>query len=222
MTRGERDGAAYSDRRQAAERLAALLEKYRGTDALVLAIPRGGVVVGAVVAERLGLEFDVILTKKLGHPLQPEFAIGVVDLEAADVDQEVVEREGIGRDYIEKEIARLREELRRRHALYKGNARPPDLSGRAVILADDGVATGRTIFAAIRLARAEGARRVVVAVPVAPPEAAAALARAADELVCPLRPAEFFAIGQFYDSFEQVEDAEAVALLKRAHPASAR
>lgn len=209
----------YRDRQDAGEALARELAQYRGTDAVVAAIPRGGLAVGAVVARRLGLDLEPLLTKKIGHPASPEFAIGVVNLTTEKIDEDVVVRDGISRRWLEGEIARLREALRRRQQDYAQGRPAVSLRGRVALIVDDGVATGNTVIAAARLAKAEGARRVVIAVPVAPRDGLAQLRAAADELVCPLTPDSFFAIGQFYDSFEQVDDAEASRLLREASPA---
>ena len=205
----------FHDRADAAKQLAEKLSDYKNDkDALIVAIPRGGVVIGAVLARELHLPLDVILTKKIGHPFQPEFAIGVVDLTHEVIDQAIIERENIRPEYIRGEIARIRELLRHRYETYRGSRAPVPLDGKTAILADDGIATGNTMIAAIRLARGERARKIVVAVPVAPGDTLDRLRRLADEVVCALEPEEFMAIGQFYDSFEQVGDEEAVHLLK--------
>jgi predicted phosphoribosyltransferase len=207
----------FADRRQAGRELAALLSRFRGReDAVVLAIPRGGVALGAVLAAELGLPLDVILAKKIGHPDNPEYAIGAVGLEGEEIDEDVVERDGIPRAYLDAQIARLRALLRKRQALYHRGRAELSLAGKTAVVCDDGIATGDTMFAAIRAARRAGAARVVAAVPVAPPAAAAQLERLADETVCPLRPDEFYAIGQFYRDFTQVEDEEAIRLLDEA------
>jgi predicted phosphoribosyltransferase len=190
---------------------------------VVVAIPRGGVVTGAVLARALRLPLDVILTKKIGHPLEPEYAIGVVNLAHEVLNQEVIERDKIKPEYIRGEIARIRDLLRRRQADYYGGRQPIPLMGKTALIVDDGVATGNTMLAAIRLARDEGAKKVVIGVPVAPGDTLARLREQADEVFCVLVPQSFFAIGQFYDSFEQVGDAEAIRLLhEAASPGAAR
>lgn len=213
----------FRDRADAGRRLAARLEAHEGRqDAVVAAIPRGGVVVGAEVARALRLPLEALLTKKLGHPDQPEFAIGVVNLSHELIDEALVAREGIPDAYVRGEVARLRELLRRRHEAYHAGRAPIPLAGKTVILVDDGLATGRTMEAAARLAREEGAARVVVAVPVAPADTLARLRPLADELVCLLVPERFMAIGQFYADFDQVDDAEATRLLNRGSPEPGR
>jgi len=207
----------FSDREDAAARLAGLLERYKSDqDAVIVAIPRGGVVTGAVLARALRLPLDVILTKKIGHPLEPEYAIGVVNLSHEVLNQEVIKRDAIKPEYIRGEIARIRDLLRRRQVDYYGGREPVPLKGKTALIVDDGVATGNTMLAAIRLARDEGAKKVVVGVPVAPSDTLLRLREQADEVFCVLVPETFFAIGQFYDSFEQVGDAEAIRLLNEA------
>ncbi|OGR92477.1 MAG: hypothetical protein A2V88_01060 [Elusimicrobia bacterium RBG_16_66_12] len=205
----------FRDRLDAAGRLARELSRYRDRkDAVVLAVPRGGLPIGGVLARELGLKLDVILTKKIGHPDNPEFAIGAVSLTDAAINTALVEREGIPSAYISAEIARIRESLRQRYEMYRGAARPLPLKGKTVILTDDGAATGRTLLAAIELLKSEGAARIVVALPVAPPDTVEVLRGGADEVICLDQPAGFMAIGQFYRDFSQVPDEEAIAILK--------
>lgn len=207
----------FANRRDAARQLAASLSSYAGRpDALVLAIPRGGIVTGSVLAEELGLPLDIVLTKKIGHPMNLEYAIGVVNLGGHIVDEDVVARDGISSAYIEKAVERIREQLRKRYRFYCGERPETDLKDKTVILCDDGIATGNTMLAAARLARRQQARRIVVAVPVGPPQSLKALGRLADEVVCLLRPDDFLAISQFYNHFDPVEDKEAAQLLRRA------
>lgn len=205
----------FRDRLDAAGRLAAKLQRYRGLkEAVILAIPRGGLPIGGVLARELGLKLDVILTKKIGHPANPEFAIGAVSLTDAAIDAALVERERIPSGFIASEIARVRESLRQRYRMYRGAARPLPVAGKTVILTDDGAATGRTLLAAIELLRSEGAGKIVAALPVAPPDTVKVLERSADEVVCLEVPGDFMAIGQFYENFSQVADEEAVSILR--------
>lgn len=214
---GAHGGGMFHDRHDAAVRLAGKLSGYRGRrDALVLAIPRGGLPIGAELARRLGLRLDVILTKKIGHPYNPEFAIGAVSLDGQTIDAALAAREGIPADWIAAEAARIREGLRERYRLYHGAGEPAPVAGKTVILTDDGAATGRTMLVAIDLLRRQGAARIVAAVPVAPPETVAALEMLADEVVCLEAPSSFVAIGEYYDDFTQVSDGEAAAFLRFA------
>ncbi|HAZ09199.1 MAG TPA: phosphoribosyltransferase [Elusimicrobia bacterium] len=211
----------FRDRLDAAGRLAAKLQRYRDRkDALILAVPRGGLPIGGVLARELGLKLDVILTKKIGHPVNPEFAIGAVSLTDAAIDAALIERERIPSDFIASSISRIRESLRRRYRMYRGAARPLPVAGKTVILTDDGAATGRTLLAAIELLRSEGAGRIVAALPVAPPDTVRVLERGADEVVCLEAPGDFMAIGQFYEDFSQVTDEEAIAILRENAPSA--
>ena len=206
----------FHDRHDAAVRLVRALLSYRDRkDAVVMAVPRGGLPIGGVLAGELGLKLDVILTKKIGHPDNPEFAIGAVSLKDEIIDEELVSREGISGRWLDAEIARIRDSLRARYRMYHGAGRPLPVAGRTVILTDDGAATGRTLLVAIDLLRREGAARIVVALPVAPPETVALLERRADEVVCLEIPSSFAAIGEFYEDFSPVEDAQAVSILKK-------
>jgi predicted phosphoribosyltransferase len=205
----------FRDRDDAARLLAKKLAHWRGRkDVLVLAVPRGGLPIGAVLARELGLRLDVILTKKIGHPSNPEFAIGAVSLAGESIDERTVARDAISPAYIAQEIALIRETLEKRYRMYCGAARPAPVAGKTVILTDDGAATGRTLLVAVDLLRGQGAARIVVALPVASEDAVAALRACADEVVCLEIPADFMAIGQFYADFSQVPDEEAVALLR--------
>ncbi|MBI2384787.1 MAG: phosphoribosyltransferase [Elusimicrobia bacterium] len=213
----------FHDRHDAAVRLARELRRFKGrADALVLAVPRGGLPIGAVLSAELGLPLDVILTKKIGHPYNPEFAIGAVSLTGETYDEELVRREGIRAEWLAGEIARVRGTLRERYRLYHGSAEPLSVAGKTVILTDDGAATGRTLIVAVDLLRGAGAAKVVVAIPVAPPDAVELLEAAADEVVCLEEPPGFMAIGEHYADFSQVSDEQAVACLKTAGAAGTR
>lgn len=199
----------FRDRRQAGERLAESLRRYSGDKgAIVLALPRGGVAVGKVVADRLGLPLDCLIVRKIGHPGNPEYAVGAVSLHALERGEPVSPR------YFEREIKVQRAEIRRRLALYRGGRAPLRLRGKLAIIVDDGIATGLSIRAAIAEARKLGARGVVVAAPVAAPEAAASLASLADQLIILERPLGFTAVGEFYEHFPQLSDEEVIGLLE--------
>lgn len=198
------------NRQEAALMLADRLEKYKGEPGVVLAIPRGGVPVAAPIAKRLGMPLEVILSKKVGHPSNPEFAIGYVSLESVSVD----ERAKVPQDYLETEIARVRQKLQEKYELYMGNRKHEDLKGKVAIIVDDGIATGKTLMGTIDLVKKQGPKRIVVAVPVAPPAAVDQISEVVDELVCYLVPPNFQAVGQFYEEFYQVSDELVINMLQ--------
>ncbi|MFC9930588.1 phosphoribosyltransferase family protein [Streptomyces sp. NPDC127190] len=205
----------FTDRRDAGRRLAARLEHLRGSDAVVLALPRGGVPVGAEIAEALDAPLDVCLVRKLGVPVQPELGMGAIGEGGVRViNDEVVRHARVTPDQLAEVEAREQEVLARRARRYRGDRAPVPLTGRTVLVVDDGVATGSTARAACRIARARGAARVVLAVPVAPYDWTARLGADADEGVCLHTPAEFYAIGQFYADFTQTGDDEVIACLE--------
>jgi putative phosphoribosyl transferase len=204
----------FIDRVDAGQRLAARLEHLRGTDAVVLALPRGGVPVGREVARALGVPLDVIVVRKLGAPHQPELGMGAIGEGGVRVlNPEVVAQVGASEGDIEAVEARERTELERRARRYRGDRQPLALAGRTAIVVDDGVATGSTARAACRVARAQGATRIVLAVPVAPPGWQSRIADAADEFVSLATPEPFFAIGEFYDDFSPTTDDQVIACL---------
>jgi len=204
----------FQNRREAGERLADALFPLTGSDAVVLAIPRGGVVVGHAVAERLGIPLDVVIPRKVGAPGNPELGLGAVAPGVRVLDERLVEELGVSREYLEREIEAQEREIARREAAYRAGRPPVDVKGKTAIVVDDGVATGGTAVAACRWARKAGAARVVMAVPVAPRQARAMLEREADQLVVLATPDPFFAVGQWYEDFDQVTDQEVVSLLQ--------
>jgi predicted phosphoribosyltransferase len=212
------DPARYRDRAQAGALLAEQLSQYAGRgDVIVLALPRGGVPVGAAVAAALGVPLDVFLVRKLGVPGHEELAMGALASGGATlVNVEVLETLGIPEQVVAEVAERERAELARREALYRDGRPFPRLTGETVLLVDDGLATGASMLVAIAALRAENPRRIVVAVPVAAPEICALVGRAADAIVCPRTPEQFEGVGKWYDDFTQVTDEEVTALLSAA------
>lgn len=207
-------GPIFHDRRAAGDALAARLDAYRGTDALVLGIPRGGVVVAAQLARRLEAELDVIVARKLGSPVSAELAIGAVTADGGRfLNEDVIRELGVSEPYIAAVTQVQQRQARQREALFRGNRPPPRIAGRTVTLVDDGLATGATMRAAVRSVRREAPGRLIVAVPVGSPEACAALRGEADEVVCLHEPEYFGAVGSWYHHFEQTEDDEVRRLL---------
>lgn len=211
----------FRDRMAAGRALAALLEEYaHRDDTIVLALPRGGVPVAREIALALQAPLDVLVVRKLGVPWQPEFAAGAIAPGGVLVLNHQAEAEIPGlKRLLEPVLAQERRELARREAAYRRGRQALDVAGRTVILVDDGIATGATIEAAAVALHAMNARSIVIAVPVAPPEATRRLARHADRIVCPEQPADFMAVGQYYEEFPQLTDAEVVRLLAPGNPA---
>lgn len=206
----------FTDRAEAGRRLARALQHLAQEDAVVLAIPRGGVEIGAEVAREHGWALDIVVPRKVRAPSNPELGLGAIAPGVRVLDQAMVEGLGVSREYLEREIAEQEEEIRRRQEAYRRGRPPEDLDGRVAIVVDDGVATGGTATAALRWARAQGARRVVLAVPVGPREGLRRLAEDADEVVVLETPEPFFAVGQWYRDFPQTSDDEVVSLLGSA------
>jgi putative phosphoribosyl transferase len=204
----------FSDRVQAGELLGAALTERVAGPSTVLAIPRGGVIVGARVARSIGAPLDVVVARKLGAPGNPELAVGAVADGVAALDWAACRRLRVGDSELEAEIARQHAEVARRTELYRRGRPPVELRDQNAVLIDDGVATGWTCVAAARWCRRQGASRVVVAVPVGPPGLADRLAPDVDEVVCLHTPRPYVAVGQAYREFPQVSDGEVLQVLE--------
>ena len=203
----------FESRVDAARRLAKALAEYKGRNPLVLAIPRGAVEMGRVLADELEGELDVVLVRKLRSPYSAEFAVGAIDETGWAYVADHARGAGADEQYLERERRAQLEILRKRRAEYTP-ARPPiDPKGRIAIVVDDGLATGATMIAALHAARAKQPERLVCAVPVAAPDSLELVRPLCDEVVCLEAPREFYAVGQFYREFNQVEDREVVDLL---------
>jgi predicted phosphoribosyltransferase len=200
----------FRDRYDAAMQLAPLLDKYKDKHGVILAVPRGGVPIGYYLAKYLGFPLDLLMTKKIGHPANEEFAIGAVGLEGSIVDNTY----DIPKDYIERETSRIRKSLAERYKKFMGNEVPLDIKNKIVIVVDDGVATGKTILVTLKLLRVKNPQKIVVAVPVSSVEAARLIAQEADELICLHTPEPFYGVGRFYKDFNQTSDEEVIMLLK--------
>ncbi len=174
---------------------------------IVLAIPRGGVPVAKEVADRIGAPLDLVITRKIGAPGQPELAVGAVSQEGEIItDPELTAMLNIGQDYLREQAERQVEEIRSRMVKYRGDRPYPELAGKTVVIVDDGIATGSTIRAAVKSVKRRNAAEVILAAPVGPPETVRELSKVVDRVVCLSTPEDFYAIGQFYIEFEQVED----------------
>jgi putative phosphoribosyl transferase len=208
----------FEDRVDAGQQLAMRLEGFaQRADVVVLGVPRGGVVVAFEVAAALGAPLDVFLSRKLGVPGQTELAFGAVSASGGRyLDEYILRTSGITNAQVEWITAEVRKELDRRASVYRGDRPPLDVLGKTVILVDDGVATGASVYAAIQALRQMQPAMLVLAVPVAPASAWEWLRTVVDEIVCLDLPEPFKAVGEFYRDFAQVEDAEVVGLLQRA------
>ena len=206
-------GPMFRDREDAGEQLAQLLSDLQGENVVVLGIPRGGVEVAAVVARRLGAPLDVVIPRKVGAPGNPELGLGAVAEDVEVLDERLIRVLAVNEKYLRGEIAAQQEEIARRSSTYRGEQPPVPLQGKVVVVVDDGVATGGTAVAALRWARARGAAKVILAVPVAPADAVRRLEEEADEVRVLATPEPFYAVGQWYDSFPQVSDDRVVELL---------
>jgi len=204
----------FVDRVDAGKRLASALKNFSAEKGIVLAIPRGGVVVGYVIAKTLNLPLDVIIPRKIGAPDNPELAIGAIAEDGtAILDQNLIKYLGVSREYVVEETERQKQEIRRRLKLYRQDISYPDLKGLDVIVVDDGIATGSTMKAALDSVKNRGAASVTVAVPVGPPSTIEELEKMADRVVCIYTPEFFQAIGEFYQDFNQTSDEEVIGLL---------
>jgi predicted phosphoribosyltransferase len=197
------------DRIEAGLLLAEKLKKYQNSNSIILAVPRGGVPIGSIIAKSLHLPLDIVLSKKIGHPNNKEFAIGAVSLDSMIID----EHPGIPNEYINQEIIHLRKLLKEKYELYMGNRKPIDLKGKNVILVDDGIATGNTLLASINMLRKQKPAKIIVAVPVLPYDTVSVFEKNTDEFVYLIASKYFRGVGGFYEDFNQVEDDEVIHLL---------
>lgn len=205
----------FRDRIDAGRQLSEKLMKFKEEDVVVLAIPRGGLPLGAIVAKTLDAPLDVALTKKIGHPSNKEFAIGAVSLD----DIVLTNAMGVTQGYITEETKHIRKKLLKRHDEYYKKRLPQNVKNKTVIIVDDGIATGNTLLATIELVSKQHPKKIIVAIPVAPNSAIKKLenTQKIDEVICLQVPYNFQAVGQFYEDFYQVSDQEAIQLLEEAN-----
>jgi len=201
----------FRDRIEAGLLLAAKLKKYNNDPGIVLAVPRGGVPVAYVVARELGFPIEVILTKKIGHPMHKEYAIGAASL----TDYFVLPHEDVTEEYIEQELLRVRSRLKEMYKRFMGDKEPENLEGKTVIVIDDGIATGNTILATVNVLRKSNPGKIVIGVPVASQSAVQKLSKEVDEVVAVMIPEQFYGVGAFYEDFEQVSDEEVMFYLDK-------
>lgn len=210
----------FRDRREAGEQLLKRMPEVDPAETVVIALPRGGVPVGAVVAEGLGVPLDVILVRKVGAPMQPELAVAAVtdgETMQVTVNEDIKAELGLSDKDIDELARKQLPEIERRRAAYYEGRQPTPLTGKTVIVVDDGVATGATANSALRLIRKQKPARLILALPVAPADTLERLEQHADEVVCLATPYPFYAVGAHYADFDQVEDSEVIETLRRNH-----
>lgn len=213
------EAEVFADRAEAGRRLADALAAWRIDSPVILALPRGGVPVACEIARRLDAPLDLILVRKIGTPNAPELAAAAVVDGPVPIlvrNEDVLRAADVSESYLAREQAIKLEEIARRRQTYLAGRARPDLAGRAVIVVDDGIATGTTALAALRAVRSSGAGRTILAVPVAPADTLERIGREVDDIVCLAAPENFSGVGQFYADFHQLSDEEVTALLDRA------
>ena len=198
------------DRTEAGFLLSEKLKYYQDTNSVILAVPRGGVPVGFVISKTLHLPMDIVLAKKIGHPINKEFAIGAVSVDSIILD----EHSGISQKYVDNEIIRLRQLLHEKYELYMGNRKQIDIENKNVILVDDGIATGYTLLASITMLRKKNPAKIIVAVPVLPFDVVPLFEKKADKFIYLIASKCFKGVGNFYKKFSQVDDDEVVEMLQ--------
>ena len=205
----------FENRIDAGTQLAEKLVQFKNENLVVLAIPRGGLPIGAIVAKTLNAPLDVALTKKIGHPYHKEYAIGALSLEGIILTDAV----GITKEYINEETTRIRKILKERHSQYYKQRSPENLKDKTVIIVDDGIATGNTLLATVELVNKQKPAKIIVAIPVAPSSAIQRLENTPNvaEVICLQVPYNFHAVGQFYEEFYQVSDQEAIRILEETN-----
>lgn len=201
----------FKDRIQAGLLLAAKLKKFKGNAVVVMAIPRGGVPVAYTVAKELEFPIEVVLTKKIGHPINKEYAIGAASL----TDYFVIPHKEVSQEYIESELKAIRIRLKEMQEKFMGDITPQNLEGKTVIIVDDGMATGNTILCTVNILRKSKPGKIIVAVPVASKDAIEKLENEVDEVITVLSPLEFYGVGAFYENFKEVDDKEVIFYLDK-------
>ncbi len=208
-------GRAYFENRvDAGRKLGKALGKFKGMDCVVLGIPRGGVVVANEVSSELNAPLDVIVTRKIEAPGEPEYALGAVTQEGEVIlDRQAADSLGASKEYLDEQVRMKREEVKQRLERFRGDSPYPKLEGKVVVIVDDGIATGSSVGAAVMSVKKKNPKSIVVAVPVAPADSVESLAGEGVEVVCLETPGPFLAIGEFYGEFDQVEDLEVKRIL---------
>lgn len=201
----------FRNRLEAGIILASKLNKYKKEDGIVLAIPRGGIPVAYAVAKELDFPLELVLIKKIGHPMNKEYAIGAAGL----TDYFVIEHENVSKEYINQQLELIRSRLKEMQNKFIGNTEPLSIKGKTVIIVDDGIATGNTLLQTIKLLKKSEPAKIVIAVPVASDTAVEKLSKTVNEIVAVVIPEEFYGVGAFYEDFEQVNDDRAMIYINR-------
>lgn len=202
----------FENRKDAALQLIPYLNKYKNNKSIVLAVPRGGVPLAFYIAQHYKFPLELLMTKKIGHPNNPEFAIGAVSLEDVTLDKVPM----IPWSYLEEKIKTIRKNLQEKYKLFMGDHKPLNLEGKVIIIVDDGMATGNTLLSSIAMLRKRKPAKIVVAIPVASSSAALRLKPLVDDFICPFIPDSFVGVGYHYADFSEVSDEEVIKLLKQA------
>jgi len=206
----------FNDRRDAANKLSQALAPYKDNkNTIVIGIPKGGIEIGFYISKNLHLPLSYILTKKIGHPDMQEYAIGVVSVDDVFLDQEQLESENIPKLYIESEIQRIRERLKKSSKNYP--LITANYTDKTIILTDDGIATGKTMLLTLKLLKQKKPKKIVIAIPVGPSFSIELIKELADEVICLYTPVEFLGISQFYSEFSQLDDAQVESYLRVAN-----
>lgn len=201
----------FHDRLEAGILLAAKLKKYKNDSGVILAVPRGGVPVAYAVAKEFGFPLELILTKKIGHPINKEYAIGAASL----TDYFIVPHNDVTDEYIDNELKRVRTRLQQMYTKFMGDKAPESLKGKTILVIDDGIATGNTLLATVNVLRKSKPAKIIIGVPVASESAVEKLSKEVDEVVAVMIPETFHGVGAFYKDFEQVEDEEVLFYLNK-------
>jgi putative phosphoribosyl transferase len=204
----------FLDRKDASEKLSHSLEKFKNEDVIVLAVPRGGLPIAYESIKRFGLKWDLIIPRKIGAPHNKEVAIGAVSVDGSYfINDHYVEMLDISQDYIQKEVTEQINEIKRRMKEYRGKDTFPEVKDKTVIIIDDGIATGFTIMAVIKAVKKQGAKKIVLAIPVGPRETIEEFKGIVDEVICLYLPDDFYAVGSYYLDFKQVTDEEVFQII---------
>ncbi|NGX33687.1 MAG: putative phosphoribosyl transferase [Candidatus Anoxychlamydiales bacterium] len=205
----------FKNREDAAKKLAKLLQNYKNKkDTIILALPRGGVVVGDILSKELNLKLDIIVARKISSPILEELAIGAICEDFQFLNEEIIKGYGISDEYLKKEIEKEKNLAKEKENLYRQNKKPIYLKDKTIILVDDGIATGSTMIAAINALKIKKVKKIIVAIPVGPYNTIEKLNKMADEVICLYIPDDFFAIAQYFEKFDQVSDKKVIEILK--------